>query len=150
MKKWIIIAVVLLVVALFAVILIFGSRFLSLYASMDSDREAAPPSSEVESYMSAHWPQYESIYDSSTQTLQLNKQTTMEIDSARKVGGKVYVDALAPETYLENVSAIAVDVISHCSCPRLKVILSYISVEGETIFSVASDGSIYTCWEAES
>ena len=70
MKKWIIIAVVLLVVALFAVILIFGSRFLSLYASMDSDREAAPPSSEVESYMSAHWPQYESIYDSSTQTLQ--------------------------------------------------------------------------------
>ena len=148
MKKWILLAVVLLILVLIAVIIIFGSRFLSLYASMDNDQDVATPVSPVESYVSTHWSQYDASYDSENQVLRLNKRTQTEIDSARKIGGKVYVDDLAPETYLENVSAIAIDVISHCNCPQLTVILSYISVEGETIFSVASDGSIETCWEA--
>lgn len=149
MKKWILIVVILLVLLLIAVIIIFGSRFLSLYASMDSEQEVAAPASQVESYIGTHWPQYGCLYDEDVQTLLLTKQTEMEIESARKVGNKVYVDELAPETYLENVSAIAVDVISHCNCPKLTVTLSYISVEGESIFSVSSNGTITTCWEAE-
>lgn len=149
MKKWPIIAVLILILIFLAVFLIFGSQFLSLYASMDADQEVASPVGKVETYVSAQWPQYTAFYDDTTQTLLLNKQTQMKIDSARNVGSKVYVDELAPETYLENVSAIAVDVISHCDCPKLTVVLSYLSVEGECIFSVSSNGTITTCWEAK-
>lgn len=147
MKKWILVGVILLLLALLAVIILFGSQFLSLYASLDSEQDVASPTSQVEDYVRSHWPQYGCAYDGKTQTLLLTKQTEMEISSARKVGSKVYVDELAPETYLEDVSAIAVDVISHCDCPRLTVILSYLSVEGESIFSVSSSGTITTCWE---
>lgn len=146
MKKWFLFGAVFLILLLLVFIL-FGSRFLSLYASMDGDQSAASPTSEVENYVEQHWPQYEYAYDSTTQILHLIKQTEVHIDTAKKVGGNVYVDELAPETYLDNVSAIAVDVISHCDCPELTVILTYASTEGESIFSVSSSGKIVTCWE---
>lgn len=147
MKKWILIAAILLILFLFVIFLIFGTRFFSLYASMDGEKDPAPPATLVENYVKTHWPQYESRYESSSQTLTLIRQTEMEISTAKQVGDKVYTDALAPETYLENVSAIAVDVISHCNCPELTVILMYTSVENECIFSVSSAGDIFTCWE---
>ena len=147
MKKWLLIGAVLLVLLLFVIFLVFGSRFFTLYASMDGENAPVPPTSPVEDYVRVHWPQYEYSYESASQCLTLIRQTNMEIDTARRVGGNVYVETLAPETYLENVSAIAIDVISHCDCPELTVNLQYTSVEGECIFSVSSNGEIYTCWE---
>ena len=147
MKKWLLISVILFILLLLVIFLIFGTRFFSLYASMDGEKDPAPPTSPVEDYVRIHWPQYQYRYDSASQILTLIRQTEMEINTAVSVGGKVYVDALAPETYLENVSAIAVDVISHCNCPELTVVLMYSSVEDECIFSVSSNGEIYTCWE---
>lgn len=147
MKKWILIGVVFLILLLLVIFFIFGTRFFALYATMDGNSAPVPPSSAVEEYIRTHWPQYGYSYESASQVLTLSRQTEMDIETARSVGGKVYVDALAPETYLENVSAIAVDVISHCDCPELTVYLMYTSLDGECIFSVSSSGAIYTCWE---
>ena len=149
MKKWLIGGTLVLIILLFAVFIVLGIRFLSLYSSLEGEQSAASPTSNVENYVSLHWSQYAYAYDEATQTLLLTKQTDMKLASAQKVGGQVYVDELAPETYLDDVSAIAVDVISHCDCPELTVILNYASVEGESIFTVSSSGTVTTCWEAE-
>lgn len=100
----------------------------------------------VESYVQEHWAQYAPFsYDNGALTLTMH--STMRYDSACKLGGSVYEDELAPESYLDTVRIIALEISSACELTELIVTLQCLSADDQVIFSVCSDGSVDTCWE---
>lgn len=147
MKKWLIALLVIAVVIIFIVVGFLIVKFVVLAESTSATAETEAVYEEVEAYAAKSWPGYEQSYDEAAQILTLSHPTTMSYENACSYGGNVYTDELAPETYLEQVRTIAVDVIAHCGCPSLNVVLQYTGTEGEPIFTVSSDGTVWTCWE---
>ncbi len=147
MKKWLIILIVLVLVLLISLCVFLVMRFASLASSVPETEAGAADPSQIEAYAREHWPQYSAIYDTATQTLTLTRTTQLSYEEACLVGAMVYSDSTAPETYLDDASAIALNVMSEYQCPDLTVNLSFLSTEGDAIFTVCSDGTVETCWE---
>lgn len=147
MKKWLIAAIAIVLVLLLALSVFLIIYFIGLAESTEPSADNEVEYEAVEEYVAKVWPNYESDYDSENQILTLSYETTMTYENACSYGGSVYTDELAPETYLDQVRSIAIDVIAHCGCRSLNVILQYTSSDGKPVFTVCSDGSIWTCWE---
>lgn len=101
---------------------------------------------QVEVYVQEHWAQY-APFAYKNGVLTLTMRSTMRYDSACKLGGSVYEGELSPESYLDTVRIIALEIASACELPELTVTLQCLSADEQIIFSVCSDGSIETCWE---
>lgn len=71
----------------------------------------------------------------------------MTYASAQKFGGEVYKDDLSLESYLDIVGVISYDVRSACGLQELTVTLEGVSSDGQTIYTVSSDGTITSCWQ---
>lgn len=147
MKKWMIALIAIVLVLLLTLSVFLIVYIIKLAESTDTTAQTEVSYEDIETYAANHWPDYVCDYDSDTQILTLSHETTMSYDNACSYGGNVYTDELAPETYLNQVRSIAIDVISHCGNSSVNVILEYESSDGKPIFSVNSDGSIWTCWE---
>lgn len=143
-KRWVILCVVL--VLLLAVVIVLTVRFFGLFGAAQTDEETQL---SVEDYAQQKFAEYSPRYDAESATLTLSKPTTLGYDDAVKLGGSIYEGDLAPETYLAQVQSILLNVKSSCNAAELTVVLCYQSTDGETIFSVASDGTIQTCWETK-
>lgn len=147
MKKWLIAGGVLA----FALILGLGIYLIvSLSGLSGSERTTAPSTGElpdVLTYAQENWPDYLCEYDEQAHRLTLRYATATSIDSARRFGAEVYSGETAPETYLTVVRMIALSVASDCGVSDIQVTLQYDSSEGEPIFSIGDDGTIWHCWE---
>lgn len=146
MKKWLIAVVLVLVLALLAGCVLLCIRFVKLYSG-EKEPASSPQDGEVAQYVQAHWSMFSVNYDGITQALTLRKTTNIEYDKACLYGASVYSGDLAPENYLSEIRSIGMDVLSRFDCPSLSVKLLYESSDGKTIFTVASDGTVWTCWE---
>lgn len=144
MKK----ALVLIAVS-FAALLIVLSVFLLIRFAALTQAEDSPSAQlpSVEDYARQSYPEFSCSYDGACLTL--SRKTQMSYETACSVGVSIYCDELAPETYLPQVRAIYADLISVCEPERLLVRLVYLSSEGEIIWSIDTDGTIFTCWETE-
>lgn len=146
MKKWLIAAIALFVVILCTVCVFLCVRFVSLYRDA---KETEPPAQtlSVEEYAAQKLPEYERTYDKKTNTLTLTRASALSYEEACTIGGNIYVDELAPETYLNQVRSIDLDVTAQCNCGALTVVLCYTATDGTPIFTVSSEDEIWTCWE---
>ena len=98
--------------------------------------------------VSENWPQFsDAEYDETAGTLRLTQESTMTYASAQKFGGEVYKDDLSLESYLDIVGVISYDVRSACGLQELTVTLEGVSSDGQTIYTVSSDGTITSCWQ---
>ena len=147
MKKWLVAAILIVLTVLIAVSVFLVLRFYSIYSSLDSsDPEPSTQQTDVEAYISPLWPAFTCEY--SDGSLTMAQTTTISYSGALSYGKEVYSDDLAPETYLSDAVAIAADVASHCGVSA-EVTFRFLSFDGEPIFTVCSDGTIWTCWGAE-
>lgn len=106
------------------------------------------PRASVESVVQENWPQFfNAEYDETAGTLRLTQESTMTYASAQKFGGEVYKDDLSLESYLDIVGVISYDVRSACGLQKLTVTLEGVSSDGQTIYTVSSDGTITSCWQ---
>ena len=106
------------------------------------------PRASVESVVQENWPQFsDAEYDETAGTLRLTQESTMTYASAQKFGGEVYKDDLSLESYLDIVGVISYDVRSACGLQELTVTLEGVSSDGQTIYTVSSDGTITSCWQ---
>lgn len=145
MKKWLIVCVLVALALLLALGAFLTVRFLGLYRnSQDATEPAAALSvaAYAEEYLTGYTAQY------SGQTLTLTKQTALSYAEACKHGASIYEGELAPDTYLPQVRSILLDVAAKCGVTGGTVVLQYESSDGEVIFSVSSDGTVSTCWDA--
>lgn len=147
MKKWLIAAILIVLTVLIAVSIFLVLRFYSIYSSMESsDTEAATLQTDVEAYIAPLWPAFTCEY--SDGSLTMTQTTTISYAGALSYGKEVYSDDLAPETYLSDAVAVAADVASHCGVSA-EVTFRFISSDEEPIFTVCSDGTVWTCWGDE-
>ena len=147
MKKWLVAAILIVLVVLIAASVFLVLRFYSIYSSLDSsDPEPSTQQTDVEAYIAPLWPAFTCEY--SDGSLTMTQTTTISYAGALSYGKEVYCDDLAPETYLSDAVAVAADVASHCGVSA-RVTFRFISSDGEPIFTVCSDGTIWTCWGAE-
>lgn len=149
MKKWMIAVILLLVVCLLVLGVFLCVRFVGLYQSAKQP-EAESGKLSVEQYAAERLAEFDVSYDAAARLLTLSRTAGMNYDDARSYGGRVYVDELAPETYLDQARSIALDAIASTGCAGLCVKLSYLSTDGQEIFSAASDGTVWKCWESVS
>ena len=147
MKKWMIAVIAIVLVLLFTLSASLIVYFIGLAESTDSSGDIEGEYEAVEEYAARVWPNYASDYDAANQILTLSYETAMTYENACSYGGSVYTDELAPETYLDQVRSIAIDVIAHCGGSSVNVVLQYTSSDGKPVFTVCSDGTIWTCWE---
>lgn len=145
MKKRLIIAAAIILVVLIAVCVFLGVKFLSLYRSA-GDTESAAQKLSVQDYAAQKLPEFDCAYDEAAGALTLSRSVSLSYDDACAIGGKVYVDELAPETYLPQARSISLDVEAQCG-RTVTVVLCYRSTDGKPIFTVSSGGEIWTCWE---
>ena len=150
MKKWLVAAILIVLVVLIAAsvfLVLLVLRFYSIYSSMESsDPEPSTQQTDVEAYIATLWPAFTCEY--SDGSLTMTQTTTISYAGALSYGKEVYSDDLAPETYLSDAVAVAADVASHCGVSA-EVTFRFLSSDGEPIFTVCSDGTIWTCWGAE-
>ena len=150
MKKWLVAAILIVLVVLIAAsvfLVLLVLRFYSIYSSMESsDPEPSTQQTDVEAYIAPLWPAFTCEY--SDGSLTMTQTTIISYAGALSYGKEVYSDDLAPETYLSDAVAVAADVASHCGVSA-RVTFRFISSDGEPIFTVCSDGTIWTCWGAE-
>lgn len=137
MKKWII------PVLLLAVALLVGAVVLCVQL-LPHKQTTQPDPADVLSYAEAAYPEY--VCDYMDDVLSLTKTLALTYEQACSIGGSIYCDELAPETYLDSVQSIALDIAGQCSC-SVTVKLVQESSDDKPVFTVASDGEIFVCWE---
>lgn len=107
-----------------------------------------PPT--VESYAREHWAQYAPfVYEQSENALTMTMHSTMDYTAACTSGATVYEGALSPESHLETLRMISLEIANACGLKSLTVTMQCVSPGGQTIFTVSSDGSVWCCWNAE-
>ena len=129
---------VLLIIAIAACVL-----FLKLYPGGSKPTESRD--TDLLSYVQEHWQLSDTQFSDGTLTVRKSFDITYE--QACKLGGNIFVDDLAPESYLSLVATLAADLDTQFDNPPSLVLLRYCSNDGQTIFSVNSNGEISTCWE---
>ena len=108
--------------------------------------KSAPP--EAASYAQEHWAQYAPfLYDPAETQLFMTMHSTMDYETACARGGSVYSGELAPESYLDTVRIVALEIASACDLQKLNVTMQCISSDEKTVFSVSSDGAVWCCWD---
>ncbi len=145
MKKWIYISLAIVLVLLIALSVFLLIRFFSL-ASEENSEKSDYDTGKIEAYAREHWPQYEAEFLEETLCLRLSKTASLSYEDACRIGGAVYSDSTAPETYLDAVAAIALSLRSEFGS-GIQVKLVFLSTDGQEIFTVSSRGDIVTCWE---
>ena len=104
----------------------------------------------VESYAQEHWAQYAPFsYDESKNTLTMTLSSTMAYGAACRAGGSVYEGDLSPESHLDTLRMISLEIASACGLKNLTVTLQWVSSDGQAIFTAASDGTVWRCWDTE-
>ena len=146
MKKWLIIAVAIILVVLLTAGAFLCIRFVSIYRETQ-ETESTAQSLSVAEYATQKLPEFAWEYDRKANTLTLSRVSSLSYEEACSIGAKVYVDELAPETYLDQARSIDLDITAQCRSGALTVVLCYLSTDGEPIFTVSSEGNIWTCWE---
>lgn len=147
MKKWLVAAIVAFLVILITVGAVLIVHFISLYREVNQSSPTAELRA-VQEYAEEMLPDYIAHeYNAETQTLTLKRASELSYDDACAIGGNIYCDELAPQTYLAQVQLHALDIASHCDCSNLTVVLCVVSTEGKPIFTVSSGNEIWMCWE---
>lgn len=140
MKRSVVLTLFILALAL---ILLIAGLCVYFFFFHPSEKEAEPSLLSVEAYAARTWPDYSADYSGGVLTLV--RETDMTYAEACALGGDIYRDELAPETYVGVVQTIAMDVAATCGVAPT-VVLRYSATDGGTVFSVSSTGEIETCW----
>ena len=148
LKKWLIVCVLVVLVLLIAAGAFLAVRFFRLYQAQNATEP--PAGMSVEDYARDYLTAYAARYDVASATLTLTKQTALSYDEACRHGASIYEGELAPDTYLPQVRSLLLDVAAKCGISDLRILLQYESSDGEVIFTVCSDGTVDTCWDAAS
>ena len=77
----------------------------------------------------------------------MTMHSTMDYETACARGGSVYSGELAPESYLDTVRIVALEIASACDLQKLNVTMQCISSDEKTVFTVSSDGAVWCCWD---
>lgn len=103
------------------------------FGTLSSDGSSADHS-RIETYVAEKYPEYDCEYDKKSETLTLTKTTEFSLASAQAIYGE-------NETYPSMVKIIAADLLVACDLDNLTVTLRYLSKDGETMYTVSSDGT---------
>lgn len=104
----------------------------------------------VEAYAQEHWAQYAPFtYEEENLALTLTMKSNMTYAAACVSGGSVYEGDLSPESHLDTLRMISLEIANACKLPHLSLTLQCVSSDGQPIFTVASDGAVWRCWGAE-
>lgn len=130
---------ILMVVAIAASILILN------YQPNSQSDPTTGVRTDLLSYVEERWQLSDAEYADGTLTVRKHFGITYE--QACKLGGNIFADDLAPESYLSLVATLAADLDTQFETAPALVVLRYCSSDGKTIFSVDSNGEITLCWE---
>ena len=133
---------------LLAVLLIIAVSAVALILNLQPAQSSEPgenSNAELLSYVQKNWQLGDAEYAGGVLTVR--KTFDLSYEQACKLGGNIFVDDLAPESYLSLVATLSADLSSQFSNAPALVVLRYCSNDGQTIFSVDSEGNISTCWE---
>ena len=150
MKKTTILLTLLALLSLMAVAVYFCIEFFVLYRDASETNKPAQStqvSTDMEAFVLEKWDVENTSFDG--QYLTLYRSYPLSHAQACKLGGNIFTGDLAPESYLPFTATVAADISSRFGPPVPIVVLAYLSEDGELIFSVDSQGSIYTCWNTE-
>lgn len=147
MKKGLIAAILIFLALVIVLSVLLVLRFSKLYGSMRSESSSKAKTISVEEYVAPLWQNFSCEYDEKTNTLIMTRETSLSYESACTYGGSVYTGELSPESYLTNAVSIAADVSANCAIDGLEVVLRFTATDGAAVFTVSSDGTVWTCWE---
>ena len=139
MKKWLIAAVIFVIIIMVAVTVFAVIKLAPLGSKEEAVSEGIL---SPESYAREHYPDYNVIYDAGQKLLILEKKTDFSMSSA----SSIYAD---DDTYTVQVRILALDILDACGDPEIEVLLRYLSKDGEPMYSVSSLGPIVRYWEKD-
>ena len=143
MKKMLLILLPLLAVLLIVAVSVF-ILILNLQPHQGSE-PTANNNTDLLSYVQERWQLSDPQYENGTLTVRKTFDITYE--QACKLGGNIFVEDLAPESYLSLVATLDADLNAQFADAPTLVVLCYCSSDGQTVFSVNSKGEISTCWQ---
>lgn len=126
--------------------------FLGLYQStqeLSTPQSTAVPSGDPVRYLKENWQFYDASWDKTSNTVTAVRVYDISFEDAQKVGDRVFVDDLSPESYLSQALTIAADLSSRFSMENVTVVISFRAADKQEIFSVDSLGNVSTCWATE-
>ena len=91
MKKWLILAVAIILVVLLTVGVFLCIRFVAIYRETQ-ETEATEEQYSVEEYAAQKLPEFAREYDRKTNTLTLSRVSALSYEDACSFGGNIYVD----------------------------------------------------------
>lgn len=151
MKKYLIFFVVFFLLALLVLSVYLCIEFLGVYQEAneanDPTASATESFSDIESFVQEKWRTERAEYDEKSQSLTLYQSYDLTYEQACAIGGNIFTEDIAPESYFAQIATVAADVTTQFHCPNLLVTMAFVSSDGEVIFSVNSNGDIKTCWE---
>ena len=125
--------------------------FLGLYNKTQApaaNHESGTLIADPVEYLVDSWHFDDGLWDSTTNTVTAIRVYDLSYDNGKKIGGQVFTDDLAPDTYLSQALTIAADLNSRYSMEDVTVVISFRSHDGGELFSVDSVGNISTCWDS--
>ncbi len=153
MKKKTLLITIGILVILIGLALCLLIAFLGLYGKTHSiiDPSSTAASSDTpESYLINSWQFHDCQWDRDTNTITAIRTFDISYEDGKKVGGAVFTEDLAPESYLSQTLTIAADLDARFSTKGITVVISFRSNDGMELFSVDSNGNISTCWSVDS
>ena len=138
----------LILLPIFAVLLIIAVTACAVllnFAPVGDSEPTTLADADFLSYVHEQWQLSDTEYADGILTVRKSFDITYE--QACKLGGNIFTDDLAPESYLSLVATLAGDLSSRFGNAPSLVVLRYCSSDGQTIFSVNSSGEISTCWQ---
>ena len=147
-KQLILLVGILLILVGFIISMLFV--FIGLYRSSYSAEHSSDSGSkaDIEQYVIDSWHFQDCTWDSKSNTLTAIRTYDLTYEEAQEIGSRVFVEDLAPESYLAQTVTIEADLRSRFSMESLTIVLSFRGNDNSELFRVDSTGQISTCWNA--
>ena len=142
-------AVIILIGLVVGLLLLFLGIYNKTQTPSTSHESVSTVSDPVE-YLVDSWHFSDALWDRATNTVTAIRVYDLSYENGKKIGGQVFTDDLAPDTYLSQAATIAADLSSRFSMEDITVVISFRSHDGGELFSVDSIGNISTCWDSGS
>ncbi len=132
-----------------ALVLILAAGGLIWYLLSALSRAGAPAATKsVEDYLAEQWPGYRlEEWDADAGSLRLSRSLKLTYEQLEKYGDQPEMNDLV-RGHLDTMGQIAAGLIRYCGAEPKQMTVVGLSSDGQTAYTVRSDGTIETCWAA--
>ena len=142
MKK----TMLILTAAVLVLILVTGGLIWYLISAI-SKAGAPADARSVEDYLAGQWPGYRlEEWDPDTGDLRLSRSLNNTYEQLEKYGAQAEMNDLVLG-HLDTIEVIAAGLNRNCGVRPERITVVGLSSDGQTAYTVCSDGTITTCWE---